>query len=136
MGFLDNVKDALKDAVTSRASKDQAAREKAAQGEAATRDDVVVDRPAAAPASPTIPIDTGSVTDTDSADDGPTHEPASEQREDAREAKFETYTVKVGDSLSEIGARFGVSHQEIAKLNSIENPDLIFPGQVFRIPRS
>ena len=139
MGFLDNVKDALKDAVTSRASKDEAAREKAAnekaaQEEAAERDDVVVDRADAPPAPPSIPID--------SADAGPTveptSEPTSEQREDAREAKeakLETYTVKVGDSLPEIGTRFGVSHLEIAKLNSIENPDLIFPGQVFRIPR-
>jgi len=63
-------------------------------------------------------------------------EDAREKREDAHEAKFETYTVKSGDTLGEIGARFGVSFQEIAKLNNIENPDLIFPGQVFRIPKN
>ena len=52
------------------------------------------------------------------------------------EAKLETYTVRTGDTLAEIGARYGVSSEEIARLNSIENPDLIFPGQVFRIPKS
>lgn len=45
-----------------------------------------------------------------------------------------TYTVKKGDTLSEIGQRFGVSWREIAKINHIKNPDLIFPGQVFKIP--
>ncbi|GAA0511488.1 transglycosylase [Saccharopolyspora subtropica] len=41
------------------------------------------------------------------------------------------YTVQRGDTLSEIGQRFGVSYQEIAKRNSsiIKDPDLIFPGQ-------
>lgn len=45
-----------------------------------------------------------------------------------------TYTVKKGDTLSAIGAEFGVSYQDIAKLNHIKNPDLIYPGQVFKIP--
>lgn len=48
--------------------------------------------------------------------------------------KLKTYTVKSGDTLSEIGAKYGVSYQSIAKLNGIDNPDLIFPGQVFKIP--
>ena len=69
-------------------------------------------------------------------DDSATPAPPTVEPRRRRAAKFETYTVKTGDSLSEIGARFGVSYQEIAKLNNIENPDLIFPGQVFRIPQS
>ncbi len=48
--------------------------------------------------------------------------------------KYKTYTVKSGDTLSGIGAKFGVSYQAIAKLNQIKNPDLIFPGQKFKIP--
>lgn len=190
MGFLDNVKDALKDAVSTQASKDEEARD-----EAAKKDDVVVEKAdtttaddSATPAPPTIPIDTdtpdaetaepttepttGPVQPADSVEPAPTtpvetaeekaarqearedrqerkedrqearedrqeaREDAREKREDAREAKFETYTVKSGDTLGEIGARFGVSYQEIAKLNNIENPDLIFPGQVFRIPKN
>lgn len=45
-----------------------------------------------------------------------------------------TYTVVNGDTLSEIGARFGVAVSEIAELNRIKSPELIYPGQVFRIP--
>lgn len=101
MGFLDNVRNALKDAVSSQSSKGAPARKDEV--------DVVVDTPAQT-AEPTV--------------------------EPAREAAFENYTVRTGDSLPEIGARFGVPSQEIARLNSIENPDLIFPGQVFRIPKN
>ncbi|WP_050668897.1 LysM peptidoglycan-binding domain-containing protein [Luteipulveratus halotolerans] len=49
-------------------------------------------------------------------------------------ASSKTYTVKKGDTLSEIGQRFGVSWHKIAEVNNIENPDLIYPGQVFKIP--
>ena len=42
--------------------------------------------------------------------------------------------MKSGDTLSEIGAKFGVDYHAIAKLNNIENPDLIYPGQKFKIP--
>lgn len=45
-----------------------------------------------------------------------------------------THTVVSGDTLSEIGAKYGVSWKKIAEVNNIENPDLIFPGQVFKIP--
>lgn len=107
MGFLDSVREALKDVVSSQASKDAAARKREVVVETETppADEPVASAPAAPPSAPPAP-------------------------------KFETYTVKTGDSLPEIGARFGVSHEEIAKLNDIENPDLIFPGQVFRIPTS
>jgi len=114
MGFLDNVRDALRDAVSTQASK---------RNETATKDDVAVD-------------DVDSTTADESATPPAPTEDAPEKREDTREPKFETYTVKTGDTLSEIGARFGVSHLEIAKVNNIENPDLIFPGQVFRIPKN
>ena len=43
------------------------------------------------------------------------------------------YTVKSGDTLSEIAQRYKTSYQEIAKLNGINNPNLIYPGQVLRI---
>lgn len=48
--------------------------------------------------------------------------------------KFKEYTVVSGDTLSEIGARFGVDWHDIARINDIPNPDLIYPGQVFKIP--
>lgn len=58
------------------------------------------------------------------------NEPAAE----AAEPEYRTYTVKSGDTLSEIAASYGVDWHEMARLNNLENPDLIFPGQVFKVP--
>ncbi len=52
----------------------------------------------------------------------------------ADKARQVTHKVKSGDTLSAIGARYGVPWTEIAEANKIANPDLIFPGQVFVIP--
>lgn len=49
-----------------------------------------------------------------------------------------TYTVVEGDWLSTIAARaYGdiLAYQNLARVNNIPNPDLIFPGQVLNIPR-
>ena len=43
------------------------------------------------------------------------------------------YTVKSGDNLSSIAAKYGTTWQEIAALNKLSNPDLIYPGQVLRV---
>lgn len=47
-----------------------------------------------------------------------------------------TYTVKKGDTLSGIAARFGTTVAKLVQLNSIKNPNLIFPGQVLKLPGS
>ena len=52
-----------------------------------------------------------------------------------------SYTVQKGDSLSKIAKReYGDAQQwrriYEANRNLIENPDLIYPGQVFRIPEA
>ena len=44
-----------------------------------------------------------------------------------------TYTVVAGDTLSEIASRYGITYQKIARDNGIENPNLIYPGQVLKI---
>ena len=44
-----------------------------------------------------------------------------------------TYTVKSGDTLSEIGQKLGVDWKEIASLNGIKSPYTIYPGQVLKI---
>ena len=44
-----------------------------------------------------------------------------------------TYTVKSGDTLSGIAAKYGTSWQHLAKLNGIANPNLIYPGQVLTV---
>ncbi len=47
--------------------------------------------------------------------------------------QIESYTVQRGNTLSEIALRFGTTVREIAGLNGIRNPNLIFTGEVLRI---
>ncbi len=47
----------------------------------------------------------------------------------------ETYVVQSGDTLLAIGQRFGVAWQELASINGIADPNLIYLGQVLKIPR-
>jgi nucleoid-associated protein YgaU len=56
----------------------------------------------------------------------------------APEATASTYTVQSGDSLSKIGAHYGVSWQKIfdANRDKLDNPDKIFPGQELTIPQA
>lgn len=44
------------------------------------------------------------------------------------------YTVKAGDTLSGIAAKYGTTYQAIAAYNGIKNPNLIFVGQKIKIP--
>ena len=44
-----------------------------------------------------------------------------------------TYTVKSGDTLSSVAAKFNTSYQALASLNNISNPNLIFAGQTLRV---
>jgi hypothetical protein len=48
--------------------------------------------------------------------------------------RFRTYVVQPGDTLSDIAQRFDTTVDELVRLNSIEDPDLIFPGQVLFMP--
>lgn len=45
-----------------------------------------------------------------------------------------TYTVRPGDTLSGIAAKFGTTVAKIAALNNITNPSMIHAGQVLKIP--
>ena len=51
----------------------------------------------------------------------------------ASSSSYQTYMVRLGDTLSGIGSKFGVSYQKIAADNNINNPNLIHPGQVLKI---
>lgn len=46
------------------------------------------------------------------------------------------HTVKKGDTLSKIGAKYGVSVPELAKTNGIINVNMIKVGQVLIIPEA
>lgn len=46
------------------------------------------------------------------------------------------YTVKKGDTLSQIAAKYGTTYQAIAAYNGIKNPNVIRVGQKIKIPVS
>ncbi len=46
-----------------------------------------------------------------------------------------TYTVKSGDTLSGIAAKYGTTYQELARVNHIADPNFIAVGQKIKIPR-
>ena len=50
--------------------------------------------------------------------------PASQQR----------YVIQSGDTLNGIAAQFGVTTQQLIDANSLQNPDVILPGQELIIP--
>nr|DAZ71594.1 MAG TPA: hypothetical protein [Caudoviricetes sp.] len=52
---------------------------------------------------------------------------------DGAAAAAKTYTVKGGDTLSGIAAKYNTTYQRLAQINGISNPDLIHPGQVLKI---
>ena len=141
MGFLDDVKKGLgyddKDTVAENAKEkadeakkkaDEAVKEAAerkADADKAAKDAGKAPTPAPAPKAP-APAPKAPAP-------APKKAPAPAAKKAAAPAQ-RTYTVKKGDTLSEIGAKYGVSYQKIAKANNIKNPDLIFPGQKFIIP--
>lgn len=44
------------------------------------------------------------------------------------------YSVHRGDTLYTIAQRFGTTVSRILEYNRISNPDMIYPGQVLRLP--
>ena len=48
-------------------------------------------------------------------------------------ASEEYYTIQSGDTLSGIAAKFGTTWQWLAEVNSISDPNLIYPGNTIRV---
>ena len=44
-----------------------------------------------------------------------------------------TYKVKKGDTLTAIAKKYGTTYQKLAAINNIDNPDLIYIGQVLKL---
>ncbi|WMM24299.1 5'-nucleotidase C-terminal domain-containing protein [Tissierella sp. MB52-C2] len=69
-------------------------------------------------------------------------EPVEEEKEEASEQipapevkpEAKKYTVKSGDVLWRIAKEFNTTWEELAKFNSLKNPNLIFPNQVILVP--
>lgn len=60
--------------------------------------------------------------------------PGSPGPKDAPGSEDRTYIVQPGDSLWSIARRFGTTVDAIVAANNVVNPDLIYPGEVLRIP--
>ncbi len=52
------------------------------------------------------------------------------------DASAETYTVRVGDTLTQIASRLGTTVVALSRLNGIANPSQIYVGQVLRLTGS
>lgn len=59
--------------------------------------------------------------------------PNTENPNESSNTQIVYYTVQKGDTLSSIAKRYGTTTEEIAYLNNIQNVNLIYPGEVFKI---
>ncbi|MBI4671870.1 MAG: LysM peptidoglycan-binding domain-containing protein [Chloroflexi bacterium] len=89
---------------------------------------------------PGAPVAQNAVTPTPTAR-GPTPTPSKTACPECSEGsnvngETETYIVKAGDTLAAIAAQFGVSLQELMRVNNITNPNVISVGQRLVIPKA
>ncbi len=56
-------------------------------------------------------------------------------RDDVEDGKYQSYQIKKGDTLTSIATKFGTSYQELAKINNISNPNLIYAGDIIKVPK-
>lgn len=56
-------------------------------------------------------------------------------KDGAAPAQDTVYTVKAGDTLSGIAAKYGTTYQALAEYNGLSNPNVIYPGQTIKIPQ-
>jgi len=64
----------------------------------------------------------------------PTRSPAEPVERNDRNPSGESYTVQRGDYLIALAGRFGTTWEELARINAIHYPYIIFPGQVLMLP--
>lgn len=57
-----------------------------------------------------------------------------EERKKTRIKFYSTYIVKSGDTLSSIANKLHTTVDELVQLNDISNPNLIYPGEILKIP--
>ena len=130
MGFWGRVKDVLVSGPTT-AVKNERAEDAAERAREAPRADQAPPQPRAErPEQPTVKQPKVQVPPQSAP------QPPAPETQPAAEPEYRTYTVESGDTLSEIAASYGVDWHEMARLNNLDNPDLIFPGQVFKVPNN
>jgi hypothetical protein len=93
--------------------------------------------PAPSPMLPSVASPSAAVTPAPSEVPQPSPvapSPAAVQSPSATPISGRTYTVRRGDTLVAIAARFGTTTQVLVQLNGITNPGLIRVGQVLQLP--
>ncbi len=119
MGFFDRVRDVLTSSDAERAKNARKAADKAAAKPESAREDAherVDDVPA------------------DAQEPAQVSAEADEKEAQTAARTYRTHTVRSGDTLASIAEHYGVDRHEMAELNRLDNPDLIYPGQVFKVP--
>ncbi|RGC24847.1 LysM peptidoglycan-binding domain-containing protein [Hungatella hathewayi] len=121
---------------------------KGGSGSASTPKPTPAPAPAPAPASRTYTVKSGDTLSEIAAKYGTTYQHLADingisnpnviyagqvLKIDGAATAAKTYTVKSGDTLSGIAAKYGTTYQHLAQINGIGNPDLIHPGQVLKI---
>jgi len=66
----------------------------------------------------------------------PTYTPTPTSTSVATPVNYDTYIVQPGDYLAELAQRWGVNWLDIATLNNIQYPYIIYVGQTLKIPRN
>jgi len=57
-----------------------------------------------------------------------------ERQRSSSETQQEQHTIVRGESLSQIAFRYGTTVQELRRINNIDNPRMLRPGQVIKLP--
>ncbi|WMT82133.1 GH25 family lysozyme [Terrisporobacter mayombei] len=57
-----------------------------------------------------------------------------EERKKLRKKFYSTYVVMSGNTLSSVAGKFHTTVDELVQLNDISNPNLIYPGEILKIP--
>jgi LysM repeat protein len=99
----------------------------------------IISSPSEPTPSPTVrptPSPTPSVSPLRSGSPSTSATPRATPKASSSAAAYQTYTVRPGDTLSLIAARYGVSSSALQRLNGIRNPSLLHVGQVLKIPGS
>lgn len=58
------------------------------------------------------------------------------RKQESENSAIKYYVVQAGNTLSGIASRFGTTVQELVQLNDISNPNLIYIGEVLKLPVS
>lgn len=67
---------------------------------------------------------------------GDTVQSADSIEDSSAESVVSYYTVKDGDTLSEIASMYGTTYQYLAEINGIKDPNIIYAGETLIVPRN